>query len=194
MNNVPTDNATLNGVVAGAGSIVSWIKVDNDSEWNNITETAGFSGDNGIELQTNGASGAFGATSGWAAGGNIFGPGAASGTETPTGVWTHIAMTWDAAGDSRVYVNGTAGASTARAVAGNTAGDWFIGLSGGVTGDRDLNGELADFAIYDIELSSSQISGIMQNGVVPIPEPATASLLLLASVGFLCRSVRRRNR
>jgi len=85
------------------------------------------------------------------------------------------------------------------AVAGNTAGDWFIGLTQDVNGlpatsGRDLNGELADYAIYGIQLSSSQIDGIIANGVVPIPEPATGSLLLLASVGFLCRSVRRRNR
>jgi len=107
-----TDNATLDGVATGAGSIVTWIKVDDQADFNSITETSGFGEFNGIELQSNSNDrGVFGATSGWSdaggSGGNVFGPGyPGNGARTPSGVWTHIAMTWDTAGESRVYVNG----------------------------------------------------------------------------------------
>ena len=169
-----------------AGSITSWIKVDDENEWNNIAKTPcpghaepcppTFGPDHGIEFQTNAASGVFGAAQGWDNGGNNFGPAHASnggpgGTETPSGVWTHAALTWEPNGDHTIYVNGVPGATVGGAPLGaNSPQDWTIGGDGCCGGQRRLRGELADFAIFDGTLTQSEILDIMQFGIVP-PDP-----------------------
>ncbi len=167
------DNEVLDEVALGPGSIVAWIKVEDEAEWNNICKTIepGFSPTEGIEFQANQPSGVFGAVQGW--NGNNFGPahatnGGPGGSETPSGVWTHCALIWNEDGDHTVYVNGVPGVTVAQPGFGiNMPGDWTIGGDPCCSGLRRLDGELADFAIFDEELSEDQLIEIMELGVSP---------------------------
>jgi hypothetical protein len=180
------DNPILDAVSISAGSIVSWIKVEDDTEWNNIAKTPcpdhvepcdAFSQFLGIEFQASQHAGVFGSAQGWLT--NVFGPNAPQnggpGTETPSGVWTHAALTWNLDGDHTIYVNGEPG-PTVVGVGNdpfglNEPGDWTIGGdglgSGGAHTDatRRLRGDLADFAIFNGELTEAEIQEIMRAGV-----------------------------
>jgi len=60
------DNAALDSVSNGAGSVVTWIKTAKDFQWNNILVDLNFGMLNGIELQaTYGWAGVFGSASGF---------------------------------------------------------------------------------------------------------------------------------
>lgn len=165
------DNEVLDEVSVGPGSIVAWIKVEDDTEWNNICKTIepAFSPTEGIEFQTNEPSGVFGAVQGW--NGNNFGPahatnGGPGGSETPSGVWTHCALIWSEDGDHTIYVNGVPGLTVAEPGFGiNMPGDWTIGGDGCCAGDRRLRGELADFAIFEDELSPEELTEVIEFGV-----------------------------
>jgi hypothetical protein len=181
------DHEILDAVTVGAGSIVSWIKPDDGDEWNNIAKTPcednvepcdEFSQFFGIEFQASGPhAGVFGAVQGWDT--NVFGPNTPLGeggeTDTPSGVWTHAALTWNADGDHTIYVNGVPG-DTVIGVGDfdfgeNLTGDWTIGGDGlgtnpeNVDSTRYLRGELADFAIFNGELTRDEIASIMSSGV-----------------------------
>ena len=187
------DHPILDEVSRDAGSIVTWIRVEDESEWNGIMVTTcdadvpnqascdQFSRTRGLEFQTNPLSGVFGSVQGWNT--NNFGPqhstnGGDGGTETPTDEWTHVALTWNDAGDHTIFVNGVKG----RTIEGvgtdpfglNDPKDWLIGASnlpvnqrdfGLDTNARNLRGDLADFAIFDAELDGQAINDIIRNGV-----------------------------
>ncbi len=97
-------------------------------------------------------------------------------TDTPTDDWTHAALTWNADGDHTIYVNGEPG----EVVIGvgddfdfgeNDTGDWTIGGDGlgthpeNLDQTRHLRGELADFAIFNGELTEDEIRDIISSGV-----------------------------
>jgi hypothetical protein len=178
------DNPILDEVATGAGSIVSWIKPVDGDEWNNIAKTPcednfepcdAFSEFLGIEFQASGPhAGVFGAVQGWNT--NNFGPDYGNGvTDTPSGEWTHAALVWNDQGDHTIYVNGEPGATFVGVGADefglNEPEIWTIGGDGLGTAAanpdplRYLNGDLADFAIYNEELSAADIAQIMQDGV-----------------------------
>jgi hypothetical protein len=169
------DNDVLDEVAVGPGSIVTWIKVADETEWNNICKTIepAFTPSEGIEFQTNQPSGVFGAVQGW--NGNNFGPahdtnGGPGGSETPSGVWTHCALVWTEDGDHTIYVNGVPGVTVPEPGFGiNMPGDWTIGGDSCCAGDRQLRGELADFAIYNETLTPDDLVEIMEEGVSPPP-------------------------
>ncbi len=170
-----TSDPILDGIAVSFGSVTSWIKTDDDSEWNNVFANAERVDPNlpsdagrwrGMALQTNDTTGVFGAIQGWS-GAQPRDANTDPGTETPTGVWTHVAMTWDDLGlDVQVWVNGVPGTPTvSNDVFGlNGPGDWFIGSQPNNAG-RDLRGELADFAFFDEQLTEAQIMEIMADGV-----------------------------
>jgi Concanavalin A-like lectin/glucanases superfamily len=184
------DAPILDAVSTSAGSIVTWIRPEDGSEWNNIAKTVcpdgvepcdAFGEFLGIEFQASGPhAGVFGAVQGWNT--NVFGPNSPVGdpthTDTPTGEWTHAALTWNAGGDHSIYVNGVPGERVIGVGAGatfgaNNPGGWTIGGDGlgahAQNSDplRYLHGQLADFAIYNGELSAAEIMEIMANGVQP---------------------------
>lgn len=184
------DNPILDEVAVSAGSIVAWIKPDDGDEWNNIAKTVcldhiepcdAFGRYVGFEFQASGIhAGVFGAVQGWDT--NVFGPDSRivtgwDETDTPTGEWTHAALVWNDVGDHTIFVNGDPG-DTEFGVGADDFGlnepeDWTIGGDGlaarpdrGNPDDfRYLSGELADFAIYDGELTRQEIQEIMQSGV-----------------------------
>ena len=104
-------------------------------------------------------------------------------TDTPSGRWTHTALTWtvEKVGDvnkavATVYLDGDAGVPvTIEPFQNNSVGldDWLIGgenfASRSEQGNTDtiriLDGQLADFAIYDAALTEEQIQQVMQYGV-----------------------------
>ena len=109
-----------------------------------------------------------------------------AGKNPVSGVWTHVAYVWDNdTGRSTTFVNGVPGRELEdNTVSGYSPGDWTIGgtrshLGGDLSGhtyfaadvsnptdlSRTLNGDLADFAIFDGVLSQSEISQIIANGV-----------------------------
>jgi hypothetical protein len=183
------DSAILDAVTTGPGSIVSWIKPVDGDEWNNIVKTPcednlepceSFGEFLGIELQASGPhAGVFGAVQGWNT--NSFGPnspppyGNGDGdTDTPSGEWTHVALVWNEEGDHTIYTNGEAGATVIGvndAFGLNEPDNWTIGGDGLGTAAlnpdplRYLAGDLADFAIYNVELTAGDLADIMQNGV-----------------------------
>ena len=191
------DNPVLDGVSVTAGSIVTWMNPDEGDAWNNILKTVcpqvepcpAFGPDAGFELHASGPhAGVYGAVQGWSGNGNVFGPLAPEPygphpnvTDTPTGMWSHIALTWNDQGDRTVYLNGLPGPRQIGFDSGaefglNQPGDWSLGgdaLSSANDLDqwRRLEGMLADFAIYDGELSQAQISEIMRTGVAPFDQP-----------------------
>ena len=134
-----------------AGSIATWIKVDDDTEWNNIAKTTcaehaepcdAFSQFLGIEFQASQHAGVFGAVQGWNT--NVFGPNAPQnggfGTETPSEEWTHAVLTWNEEGDHTIWVNGEAGPTVVGVDPDdfglNETGDWTIGGDGLASGVR----------------------------------------------------------
>ena len=194
------DNPTLDAISVTAGSIVAWINPDDGDEWNNIAKTPcpidvgepceAFSEFIGMEFQASGVhAGVFGAAQGWNT--NVFGPDDVVSqpdgervTDTPSGVWTHAALTWNEQGDHTIYVNGIPG-TTIVGVGDedfglNKPGDWTIGgdYLNGAPGrgnpdqTRYLRGKLADFAIYAGELTQQEIQEIIEFGVAP-PSDAT---------------------
>ncbi len=103
-----------------------------------------------------------------------------------SGVWTHVAYVWDNdTGKSTTYLNGIPGRETQDVtVSGFTPGDWTIGgtrshLGGDISShtyfaadtlnpndlSRTLNGDLADFAVFDGVLTQAEIDQIMADGV-----------------------------
>lgn len=186
------DSPILDAVATGAGSIVTWIKPVDGDEWNNIAKTPceenlepcdAFSQFRGIEFQASGPhAGVFGAVQGWET--NNFGPlspppfggGNVDETDTPSGVWVHAALVWNAAGDHTVYLNGEAGI-TVEGVGPeefglNTPDFWTIGGDGLTTAPpknpdvtRYLNGQLADFAIFNAALTQAEIQQIIREGI-----------------------------
>ncbi|MCA9213744.1 MAG: hypothetical protein KDB27_11790 [Planctomycetales bacterium] len=187
------DHALLDAVSVGAGSIVAWIKPDDGDEWNNIAKTPcefnvepcdEFGQYAGIEFQASGPhAGVFGAVQGWDT--NVFGPdtplGPGGETDTPSDEWTHAALTWNADGDHTIYVNGEPGEPVIGVgdfdFGENLTGDWTIGGDAlgtnpeNVDTSRTLRGELADFAIFDGELTQEEIMQIISSGVSPAGEP-----------------------
>lgn len=190
------DHPTLDEVSQTAGSITTWIKVDSEDDWNGIvltkcdpealdkTRCDQFSPTRGLEFEVNSESGVFGSVQGWNT--NNFGPrhrtnGGPGGAETPSGVWTHVALTWNDDGDHTIYVNGVKGRTIegvgAEPFGLNQPRNWTIGgddvplNSTFRTNDenrRRLQGELADFAIFNDELDGQAINEVIRNGV---PKP-----------------------
>jgi ELWxxDGT repeat protein len=194
------DNPSLDRVSAGAGSIVAWLNPDDGNAWNSILKTVcpdqaepctTFGPDTGIEFHASGPhAGVYGGIQGWRGGfegsANVFGPlapapfGVQPGvTDTPTGEWTHIAITWNDQGERTVYVNGIPGPRRIGGFAdganfgSNVPENWSIGGDGlrvqGGRGNPDqsrrIEGMLADLAILELELDAAQISEIMRIGV-----------------------------
>jgi hypothetical protein len=185
------DHAILDAVTVGPGSIVTWINPEEGNDWNNIAKTPcednlepcdEFSQFRGIEFQASGPhAGVFGAVQGWDT--NVFSPNAPppygngdGETDTPSGEWTHAALVWNADGDHTIFVNGEPGVTVegvgAEEFGLNTTGNWTIGGDGlGAAGPnspdafRYLRGQLADFAIYNGELTEQEIAQIIQSGV-----------------------------
>lgn len=109
-----------------------------------------------------------------------------------TNTWTHLAITFDAATDTKaIYVDGVlANSITAPglySVNGTVQSeDLHIGSGADDGGSFFFNGNIDDVAIFNTALDQAAIQDIITNGVT-IPEPSSLGLLALASLGMLRR-------
>ncbi|MCA9260839.1 MAG: hypothetical protein KDA61_16610 [Planctomycetales bacterium] len=97
------------------------------------------------------------------------------------GNWVHAAMTWTADGSFRdVYMNGVDVGNAAGSTANFYNGfdwSWRIG-DDDCCGDRFLDGQVDEIAVWNIALSASEIESIYNNGLLgiglgaPIPPPS----------------------
>ena len=122
-------------------------------------------------------------------------------TDTPTGVWTHLAMTWDATGTATYYVDGVPGTPVsysqgpppAQPFGNNPTYDyWTIGGDPQnrftTFGERLLDGELADFGIFGGQLSQTQIDQIIADGIASLAPSSNADFdgdTLVTGLDFL---------
>jgi hypothetical protein len=93
-----------------------------------------------------------------------------SGTASGTGVWIHLAGTWDGA-TARLYVNGTQICTFARSVTlAADATPLIIGGNANSSADdaqEKFNGVIDDLAIYNRALTASEVSAIAAGGAPP---------------------------
>ncbi len=135
-------------------------------------------------------------------GGNV---GYNNGSDIVTGTWYHVAFVYDGTtldfdtvdgtGFS-AYINGT----LMNSVDGNKgqAGNPFntssseLRIGNSSTDNRGFNGKIDDVQIYDSALTAGEISQIYNNPGVAIPEPGSLMLVLVAGLGMVAISIRRR--
>jgi len=117
-----------------------------------------------------------------------------SGVNVPAGQWSHVALVFDAYNTAHFYLNGELVNSIAGpgAVRSGGLGDFLIGTDSYYS--QHFAGLIDDVAIWDGALTSQQIwehfSGTLHDQMVP--EPGTATLVLLSLAGLAGRLRRRR--
>jgi hypothetical protein len=85
-----------------------------------------------------------------------------SSVSLPTGQWSHIAVTSQAGGEVRFYVDGVlASTAAAGSYTGPAGADWFVGSANGE--DSFFSGSLDDIQVYDGELTADQIAFLFAN-------------------------------
>mgnify|MGYP003773814821 CR=1 FL=1 len=101
--------------------------------------------------------------------------------------WTHISVIRES-GDATFYVNGIAqGPSNSATIAAGAGNQTFLGGGGNAASDRDFYGDLDKVQVLSFAASDSTQDIL---GVMGIPEPSSAALLL--GIGALATVARRR--
>lgn len=123
----------------------------------------------------------------------------ADGPAVATNTWTHIAITYDSATNTKIiYLDGTAVSTTNPAAFSPNNGDFLDGLTresedlhiGGGGDDGTAfrwDGLIDDITIWDEALDQAEIVDIRDNSITVIPEPTSLGLLGLAGFAFLRR-------
>ncbi|MFN0126354.1 MAG: LamG domain-containing protein [Verrucomicrobiales bacterium] len=175
--------------VTSAMTIAAWVKPANN-QWDGIVakspsagSTQNFPGN--YELRTNNGGGAleFGFELNPGPPDLIFTPPAT--TALVANQWAHIAFSATAGGSYTYYVNGVSaggGAMDAGFGSETNTNPLYIGSRADLF--TTFDGNLDELAIFNTELSAAEIGAIMANG---IPEPSTALLGLVGTLGLLVR-------
>src|SRR5262249_1327141 len=88
----------------------------------------------------------------------------ASTTVIQTGVWYHVAGTWDSAVGLKLYVNGTAESTNAALVTRLASGQPLQIGNQPVFGPRLFNGLIDEVQIFNRALSAAEVQGIFNAG------------------------------
>jgi len=84
--------------------------------------------------------------------------------DIPTGEWEHYAATYDETADvARIYVNGVLKQSDTDIT---TQATDILVIGARVAGTSEIDGRMDEFAIFSVELTSTQINDIYENGLV----------------------------
>ncbi len=117
-------------------------------------------------------------------------------TRPPDDIWNHIAVTWDASlptDNVTVYVTNSLGQNVHNFTSPNDGGDTgsiYMGNPG--WGTRGFLGSIDELAYWSVPLTADNVDWLYENSASSIPEPATATLAVLSTLGLLL--VRRRKR
>jgi len=91
-------------------------------------------------------------------------------TTLTTGVWTHIACTWDASTKLiNIYINGVLQTTIAGGTS-TTGNDNTMALGAKTDGDQAFNGELDEFRIWDVVRTPCQIA-VCMNSEFTVSQP-----------------------
>lgn len=175
--------------ITNAITVTAWVKPENN-QWDGIlakspSDGSGANFPGNYELRTNNGGGAL--EFGWEhddAGGFTFLGASPSGV--PADDWSHIAFTATSGGTYTYYIDGLSiGSGPMPANFGTelNANPLYLGNRADLS-TTEFHGLLDEVALWNEELSPSQISDVFQNGV---PEPSSALLALLGAAGLLAR-------
>jgi hypothetical protein len=98
---------------------------------------------------------------------NTYNQQATSGVTASVGVWYNVVGTLDSSGNAQIYVNGSAGTSTASAPTMTNSDNFEIGSFANTV--ALLNGKLDDVRIYSDVLTSTEVGYIYNNTNASIP-------------------------
>lgn len=108
-------------------------------------------------------------------------------SEFASDVWHHWAFVKDGVNNTAsIYFNGILKATTAASTDDIGAIlSFFVGSA--FNGGESYLGQIDDFAVFNTALSGGELARIAAGGALVIPEPASAMLLLIGTIGMLGR-------
>lgn len=177
-------STTLTGQIGSQGSIIGWFNLSAlPSTDGHILYIAGESqvgNDFDVQIETDNMLKFY-----TESGGHTTDPVAFTAGDLNT--WHFFAATFTASNDRNIYLDGTLVASSVPGAHSLNTSAFNMGASD-VFGGRFFDGQLDEIAIYNRDLSSTEISGIYASRSV-VPEPSTIGLL---ATGFVLAMVCRR--
>ncbi len=179
--------SSLSNGVSTAGSILAWVNLAQlPSTAGRIFYLAGQSAvGNDFDLQIQTDNKIYFYTD---SGGSVSSPTAL--TAADLGTWMFVAATFTASGDRNLYINGTLVNSNVPGGHYDSGSAFTIGYSN-VFGGRAFNGDIAQVAFFNTDLSAAQIAAIDTAAFTAIPEPPGIALLGVGLLVFVAQPRRR---
>ena len=88
-------------------------------------------------------------------------------------LWHHVASTWDSSGNLKIYLDGTLKATTA--ISGTFSGSFSTASIGNNTQSGGYwKGNIDEVTLFNLELTSTQVTSLYNDGLPFNPEPLTA--------------------
>jgi hypothetical protein len=182
--------SSLSNGVSTAGSILAWVNLAQlPSMAGRIFYVAGASAvadDFDLQIQTDNKIYFYTDSEG-----SVSSPMALSAADV--GTWIFVAATFTASGDRNLYINGTLVNSNLPGSHYDSGSAFTIGYSN-VFGGRAFNGDIAQVAFFNTDLSAGQIAAIDAAAFTAIPEPPSIALVGVGLLVFVAQDRRRSSR